>query len=258
MRRSLASKILIVLFLLFLLFLVLLIYAQIIRSISVITTLREEAKKPIYYVETDEKKVAFSFDAAWGADKTESIMDVMESNDARATFFVVKFWVENYPDMAKQIVDRGHELQNHSSTHPHFNSLSIEQIKEEVLGCASLIQETTGFQPTLFRPPFGEYNNKVVKTIESLGYRLIQWDCDSLDWKELSAAEIESRILSKVHNGSIVLFHNNGLHTVEALRSLLPKLKEEGYEVCSVSELIYPAPYEIDPHSGAQKRSIKK
>lgn len=255
--KSLKSRFIAGVVILILVMITILIYFNLINCISVNTTYEVESKKPIYYVDTDEKKIAFSFDAAWGAEKTKSIMDVMEENGCKTTFFVVRFWVEDYPEMAKEIVERGHELENHSTTHPHLNSLTKDQIIKEIENCSNLIYETTGRKPTLFRPPFGEYNNTVVETIEGIGYKVIQWTNDSLDWKDLSADEIVNRIYGNIQNGSIVLFHNNGKNTVEAIKILVPKLIADGYEIVPVGELVYHDNYIIDNNSGAQKQVSK-
>lgn len=213
-------------------------------------------KKPIYFVETEEnrKAVALSFDAAWGADETQKIIDTFAEYGLHTTFFVVKFWVEDYPEMAKAIVDSGNELQNHSATHPHLNSLSSDQIKKEVMDTHQVILDTTGFTPNLFRPPFGEYNDRVITTLEEMGYFPIQWSKDSLDWKDLSAGEIEQRIMKDLKSGDIILFHNNGKHTVEAIQNIIPKILEQGYEIVPVGELIYHENYTINSTTGGQKK----
>ncbi|HHV71809.1 MAG TPA: polysaccharide deacetylase family protein [Clostridia bacterium] len=209
---------------------------------------------PIYRVQQTEKKLSISFDACWGADKTEEILSILKENgDIKTTFFLTGFWLEKYPDMVKKIAEAGHEIGNHSFTHPHLNSLSEQQIKEEVTKTHNLIYQLTGQSPTLFRPPFGEYSNKVITTIESLNYKVIQWDVDSLDWKTISTENIVKRVTSQVSPGSIVLFHNNGENTTDALRQILPKLKAEGYQIVPISELIYQDNYYIDKHTGEQK-----
>ena len=224
-------------------------------SLSVMSQLG--AKKPIYYVEMeDEKKaVAFSFDAAWGAEETQKIIDLFEQHGLKTTFFVVKFWVEDYPEMAKAIVDAGHELQNHSATHPHLNSLSTDQIKEEILSTQEVIENTTGFTPFLFRPPFGEYNDRVIETILDLSYYPIEWSKDSLDWKDLSAEEIEQRIMKDLKSGDILLFHNNGTHTVEAVERLIPQILAQGYDIVPVGQLIYRDNFTINEVTGAQEKA---
>lgn len=206
---------------------------------------------PIYSVQTDEKKIAISFDCAWGTDYTEKLLSVMKKEDVKCTFFTVQFWTEKYPDLIKKISDEGHEIGTHSATHPHMAGLTESAIKKELETSAVAIENVTGKKVELFRPPFGEYNDRVIECAESLGLKTIQWSVDSLDWKDLSAEEIEKRVVGKVDNGAIVLFHNQGLHTAEALPNIIRKLKSDGYEFVPIGELIYKEGYRIAPN-GAQ------
>ena len=202
--------------------------------------------KPIYRVDTKEKKVAISFDAAWGADKTAGIMDIMDEHGVKGTFFLVGFWVDKYPDVVKSIAERGFEIGNHSANHPRMTQLSKEQMVKELTQVNEKIKELTGSTPTVFRPPFGDYNDLVVNTVREQNMHCIQWDVDSLDWKDLSADEITKRVTSKIKPGSIVLFHNAAKHTPEALPGILEKLKSDGYNIIPISQLIYADNYTID------------
>ncbi|HPU01020.1 MAG: polysaccharide deacetylase family protein [Firmicutes bacterium] len=210
---------------------------------------------PIYYVDTNEKKVAFSFDASWGAERTEKILQILKENEIKTTFFLTGFWVEAYPHYVKLIAEEGHEIGNHTLTHPHLNSLTKEEIKAELKNVEEMIQQVSGQKTTLFRPPFGEYNNQVIEAASELGYKTIQWSIDSLDWQNLSREEIIERVTSRAHKGAIILFHNNGLHTADALPEIIAYYRKHGYEILPVSQLIYHEDYYIDPNSGAQ---IKK
>jgi len=140
---------------------------------------------------------------------------------------------------------------NHSNTHPHMTSLDAAGIAEEANKCSDKIEKITGKRPNLLRVPYGDYNNTVITTLRELGMYTIQWDVDSLDWKELSAAQITERVLKGVTDGSIVLFHNAAKHTPEALSGILSALQERGYEIVPVSEVIYYDNYTID-HTGKQ------
>ena len=201
---------------------------------------------PIYSVDTEEKKVAISFDSAWGADKTLKIIETLKEYNVEATFFLVGFWVEKYPDMVKAIQDAGLEIGTHSNTHPDFAKLNEDQIKKELNTSIKLIEDITGSKPTLFRAPYGSYNNNVINTATSLNLKTIQWDVDTLDWKGLSGVEICNRVLNKVQNGSIILCHNNSDHILEALPLMLERLKLKGFKVTSVGNLIYQDDYYID------------
>lgn len=209
---------------------------------------------PIYSVETEEKKVAISFDCAWGVDYTDTLLDIMEKNDVRCTFFAVEFWVKKHPEYVKKIVDAGHEMGTHSRTHPYMSTLSKEKITDELTTSKTAIEEITGQKVTLFRPPYGDYNNLLIDTCNEMGLYPIQWDVDSLDWKNLSATEIAMRVINGAKNGSIILCHNNGLHTAESLPLIFSTLKNRGYEFVPISELIYTDDYYLD-HNGRQHKN---
>ena len=138
---------------------------------------------PIYSVERKDKVCALTFDAAWGNEDTQQLIDILKTENIQATFFVVGAWVDKYPESVKALSDAGHEVMNHSATHPHMPDLSTEQMTEEVQSCNEKIKAITGVQPTLFRPPYGDYNNAVISTMRSIGMYSIQWDVDSLDSK---------------------------------------------------------------------------
>jgi polysaccharide deacetylase family sporulation protein PdaB len=208
---------------------------------------------PIYSVETDEKKIAISFDCAWGVDHTDKLLDYMQKNEVRCTFFAVQFWVEKYPEYAKKIVEAGHELGTHSRTHPYMSKLTKSQIQDELFTSSQAIERITGQKVKLFRPPYGDYNNTLIDTCAEMGLYPIQWDVDSLDWKNLSAQEIALRIVNGTKNGSIILCHNNGLHTAEALPMIFSTLKNRGFTFVPISELIYKENYAID-HNGRQHK----
>ena len=148
---------------------------------SAISTAAAKRQLPIYCVETNgEKRCAISFDAAWGADNTQKILDVLEKYDAPATFFVVGNWADDYPDAMQAIVDAGHEIMNHSNAHDHYNSLSAEQITKDITICNEKIMKLTGIMPSLIRCPYGEYDDHVITTIRAMGMEPIQWDVELL------------------------------------------------------------------------------
>ncbi len=211
-----------------------------------------DRKLPIYCVETQEKKIAISFDAAWGNDDTEQLISILSSYNVPATFFVVGAWVDKYPESVKQLSDAGHRVENHSNTHPYMSKLSNEQISNELSSCNQKIASVTGRTPTLIRPPYGDYDNHVIEAVEQAGMYCIQWDVDSLDWKDSATPEnIAERVISKVEPGSIVLFHNDADHTPAALPTILKTLKEQGYEFVFIEDLILKEGYEIK-HDGTQ------
>jgi polysaccharide deacetylase family sporulation protein PdaB len=213
--------------------------------------MNNDRKLPIYCVDVPEKKIAISFDAAWGADKTEEILKILKEHNIKTTFFLVGFWVDNFPDMVKKISDEGHEVANHSARHPKMSTLSKEQIIKELNSTSEKIEAITGKPTTLLRPPFGDYNNNLIETAQELGYQVIQWDVDSLDYKDYGTQAIVDKVLKKVGNGSIVLFHNNATYTPEALPIILDELQKQGYSIVPISELIHKENYYID-HTGRQ------
>ena len=212
-------------------------------------------KVPVYYVATDKKQVAISFDAAWGADKTEKIVEICKEFNIKATFFLVGMWVEKYPEMVKMIYDNGFEIGTHSNTHPDMTKLSEEKQKLELSTSMNLIKNITGQDVKIFRPPYGAYNDTLITTAESLGLVTVQWDVDSLDWKGLSAMEINNRVLNGVRNGSIILCHNNSDHILDALPIMLDRLQKRGYKVTPVGELLIDGEYTID-NNGMQSSKI--
>lgn len=201
---------------------------------------------PVYRVDTQEKQVAISFDAAWGADKTQQIMQVLEEYNAGATFFLVGFWVDKYPEMVKAIDEAGFEIGTHSNTHPDMAKISQENIAKELDISSEKIKAITGKEVSLFRPPYGSYNNDLINACSQRNLIPIQWDVDSLDWKGLSAVDITSRVVDKVQNGSIILMHNNADNVVDAVKMVLERLTNEGYKVTSVGDLVYHSDYTID------------
>ncbi|MEG1500161.1 MAG: polysaccharide deacetylase family protein [Clostridia bacterium] len=207
---------------------------------------------PIYCVETSKPKVAISFDAAWGAEKTENIMTILKEFNSNATFFLVGFWVDKYPELVKKIDENGFEIGTHSNTHPDFTKLSESQMRQELETSVAMIKKITNKNVELFRPPYGAYNNSVINVSQSLNLKPIQWDVDSLDWKGISAKEITERVLSKVKNGSIILCHNDSKNILDALPLVLDRLIKKGYEITNIGDLVYKNNYVID-RNGTQR-----
>lgn len=217
------------------------VFGQDVKSVVCGYTLR---KLPIYYVERDDKKISISFDCAWGNEYTSRILDETERYGVRCTFFTVSFWAEKYSEDLKRIAAR-HEVGTHSKTHPHMSKKSVDEISYELDYSCKVIENITGTPVTLFRAPFGEYDDRVIEIAEQKGLYVIQWDVDSLDWKNLSAKEIAFRVISKVKSGSIILCHNNGLHTAESLPLIFSDLQAKGYEFVPIGELIYKDGYKM-------------
>jgi len=206
---------------------------------------------PIYCVQRDQKLVSISFDAAWGNEDTEQLISILGQYGVTATFFVVGEWAEKYPESVKALHDAGHEVMNHSNTHAHYPQLSADEVVADLNACNDRIEAVTGVRPTLVRLPYGDYDDNSINAVRSIDMEPVQWDVDSLDWKDLSAPEITKRVTSKVQPGSIVLFHNAALHTPEALPGIIEYLLQEGYTFLPISQLLLEGEYTID-HTGRQ------
>lgn len=221
------------------------------KSISVANN-ESEKLLPIYSVDRgDEKVIALTFDAAWDDSDTDVLVSVLQKYNVPATFFMVGSWVEKYPESVKKFFDAGHEIMNHSDTHPHIDKLSDAKVREEITKCNEKIEALTGVKPILFRGPYGEYNNAVIREATAQGMFVVQWDTDSLDWKNLSPEEITNRVVNRVSPGSILLFHNGAKNTPEALPKVIEALKAKGFTFVKASELIYKENFTID-HAGKQ------
>ena len=210
---------------------------------------------PIYCVQTDQKKVALTFDAAWGNEDTKQLMDILARHNVKVTFFMTGGWVDSYPDDVKAILEAGHDLGNHSENHKNMSQLSNDEKRQEIVSVHQRVKELTGYDMFLFRPPFGDYDNDVIRTASECGYYSIQWDVDSLDWKDYGVDSIISTVCSHKHLGcgSIILCHNGAKFTAEALDEMITNLKGQGYEIVPVSELIYRDGY----HMNAEGRQIR-
>ena len=194
---------------------------------------------PVYRVERSDHVLALTIDAAWNADKTRFILDTLDRYGIKATFFLCGVWVDAYPELVKEIASRGHEIGNHSLTHPHMNRISAEEIRSELTKLDDKIEALTGKRSNLFRAPFGEYNDTVVSTVRDMGYEIIQWNIDTVDWKESRTPEtILSAVLPKLSDGSIILSHNNGFGIETYLPKLIEQAQSEGYRFVTISELL--------------------
>lgn len=220
-------------------------------TVAVITVSAEKKLLPIYCTD-DNERVAISFDAAWGSDKTKRIVDICSEYGIRATFFLTGFWIDANQDALRYIYEHGFEIGNHSENHYNMSGLSKEKQKQEITSVNEKIKALTGVNPTLFRAPFGD-NNNLLRSIDELNMYCIQWDVDSLDWKGLTVDELVNRVVPKVKNGSIVLFHNNSDHIVEALPSIIEGILSKGYRLVTIGDLIYKENYSIDPNGKQYK-----
>ena len=213
-----------------------------------ISNMYGDRKLPIYCVETDEKIIALSFDAAWGNEDTDEILDILERQDVKVTFFMTGGWVKSFPKDVKKIYEAGHELGNHSENHLHMSELSIAEIEEELMLVHNRVKDITGYDMCVFRPPYGDYDNDVITGVENCEYYAVQWDVDSLDWKDYGADSIIQTVTchENLGCGSIILCHNGAKYTADALEEMIITLKEQGYSFVKMSDLIYKENYRMD------------
>ncbi|MBR5203364.1 MAG: polysaccharide deacetylase family protein [Clostridia bacterium] len=211
-------------------------------------------KLPIYSVDTTEKKIAITFDAAWTNQDTNEIIEILKKHNAKATFFIVGDWAEKFPESVKAFFDAGHTIANHSDTHKAFSKCSREEIREEIINCNKKLEAITNTPVTLVRAPSGDYTDQSLDVCKELNMTMIQWSCDSIDYTKISTDEIVNRVIKGTTNGSIVLFHNGVENTAPALDKILTELETQGYSFVSVEDLIYKDNYYLD-HTGRQHKN---
>ena len=211
-----------------------------------------DTNMPIYKVDTDDKKISLSFDVAWGSSNIDDILEILDKHNAKATFFLVGSWIDDNEELVKNIHSKGHELGNHSNTHSNTTVLSDKDIVEEIEITSEKISSLVDEEVSLYRPPFGEIDDKTMDICKSLGYKVVKWDIDSLDWKEIGSHNITNRVIRNSQPGSIVLFHANVNGVKHYLDDILTKLKNDSYEMVTVSDLIYQDNYTVDSN-GVQK-----
>lgn len=207
---------------------------------------------PIYKVDTDEKKISLSFDVAWGTDNIDDILKVLKKHEVKATFFLVGSWVDDNKELVEKIHKEGHEIGNHSNTHANTKQLSEDAVVQEIELTSDKISNITGEKTTLFRPPFGDVDTKTLDICKSLGYQVVKWDVDSMDWKQLGPNHVIERVVKNSQPGSIVLFHANINNSATYLDSIITNLKKEDYKIVPVSKMLYKENFTIDSN-GVQK-----
>ncbi|MBQ1507450.1 MAG: polysaccharide deacetylase family protein [Ruminococcus sp.] len=215
-------------------------------TVQAVQTAASPKENPVYRVESDKNQVAISFDAAWGNEQTSELLDILDEYDVKSTFFLVGSWVDNYPESVKEIAKRGHDVENHSNTHPHMPELSTADMTGEIQACNEKIASLTGNTPTLFRPPYGDYNNEVVRSVKGCGMYCVQWDVDSLDWKDPTPEQMCKTVLDKVKDGSIILMHNGAKNTPAALPSIIRGIQDKGFDIVLIKDLIPDGEYYTD------------
>ncbi|MBQ7638128.1 MAG: polysaccharide deacetylase family protein [Clostridia bacterium] len=234
----------------------LIIWAAVLITVIILTASdsvsAKQRKLPVYSVETNEKKIALTFNAAWGDETTDDILSILRENGVRATFFIVGTFADKYPESVKKIYNAGHELGSHSLRHRDPVKQSFTELTEDMSASCDLIFSLTGAYPLLYRAPSGSYDDKTVEAAEELGMTAVQWSADSVDWKNPSPEDITKRVLKRAAPGGIVLFHLGKENTASALPGIIESLKADGYTFVTVSELLIKGGSFID-QNGVQR-----
>lgn len=213
-------------------------------SISALSTASSELSdepEAIYNVETKDKKLALTFDISWGKERPGPILDVLEQKGIKkATFFLSSPWAEHHPEIVKRIKDLGFEIGSHGHKHVNYSRLKDDEIREQIVKSHRILKSLTGVTPTLIRTPNGDFDKRVLRIANELGYSVIQWDTDSKDWMNPGVDKIVQNVVQKAHPGDIVLLHasDSCKQTHEALPQIIDQLKSNGYEFVTVTELI--------------------
>nr|WP_207758263.1 polysaccharide deacetylase family protein [Clostridium botulinum] len=213
---------------------------------------------PIYSVDMKEKAISLTFDINWAEkDNIQSILQILNKYNIKGTFFIMGGWVDyssENVEKLKAIKEGGHEIGNHSYKHPDFVKISESKIEEQLKKTDETIENNIGERTKLFRFPSGSYNKQAIQKVKSLGYIPIQWNVDSVDWKEVGEESEYTRVMKGVAPGAILLFHNNAKYTPKNLEKIIKELKTQGYEFKTVGNLIYSDEYYID-ENGIQHKN---
>lgn len=197
--------------------------------------------EPIYQGNEENKAIALTCNVFWGEEHIGRMLEVLAEKEVKATFFIGGTWAEKYPELVKKISDQGHEIGSHGYSHPHPDQLTCEANKKDIAKAENIIQQITGEKPILYAPPYGERGSVVLQAAEEMGYRTILWSIDTIDWQRPAPEVIKNRILSKVHNGGIVLMHPTA-PTANALPVIIEELKGRGYRLITVGEMLQQLP----------------
>ncbi len=189
---------------------------------------------------TEHKVVALTFDHSWGNTFTPAILDTLKENNLKVTFFIMGPWAQKFPEVARRMVADGHEIASHGYRHENYGDMPPQWVREDMEKAHAQIKEVTGVEPTLIRPPNGDYSQQSLKVADELGYKTIIWNVDSLDWKNPGQEVIIERVVKRLKPGAIILLHasDTPVQTAAALPVLIAKIKEQGYEIVTVGTLL--------------------
>lgn len=193
--------------------------------------------KAYYQGPTDKQQMALAINVAWGTEYIPQMLEILKSEGVRATFFLVGNWAEKFPDLVVEIKEAGQEIGNHGYRHRHPQKLVEKELIALIKKNEDLIEKTADYETKLFAPPYGEVDQRIVKTAHKIGYKTIMWTLDTIDWQRPDAEVIIERIIPKARNGAIVLMHPTQ-PTVEALPKMIKGLEEKGYQLVTITELL--------------------
>jgi len=192
--------------------------------------------QPIFQGNTAQPKVAFACNVFWGEEFLPDMLNTLATNNIKITFFIGGSWAKRFPNSVTELSNSGHELGNHTYSHPHPNTLSKDKNKEQILRAEQLVTELTQHKTTLYAPPYGEYNDTVLSAADELGYKTIMWSIDTIDWQRPPAEIIINRVMKKIDNGAIILIHPTE-STAKALPELIRQIQSKGYTISTVSDI---------------------
>lgn len=206
-----------------------------------VTVFSQNEPSAVYSVKTNDKLIALTFDISWGDTRAEPILNILkEKGVEHATYFLSSLWSKEHPDIVQKIVDAGFEIGSHGHKHDNYSKMEDVEIRKQIQTAHQILTEVTGKAPQLIRLPNGDFDKRVLRIADELNYKVIQWDTDSMDWMNIGVDNIVHRVVSKAHPGDIVLMHasDSSQQTHLALPIIIDRLREQGYEFVTVSQLL--------------------
>lgn len=203
---------------------------------------------PVCSVDTEKNQVALTFETAWGEEKTKQVLDILKKEKIKSTFFITGEWAEKHSEVLLRMKREGHDIGNSGQTHENLVQKKQREQKQEIQSAQRIVKEQTGKEMTLFRPPYGKYNNSLLRTAQSLGYLSVTWSIDSKDWKEYGEKEIIDAVINSgdLKKGAIIRLNSEGKDTPKALPKLIREIKKRGYQIVPVSQMAYKENYYMD------------
>lgn len=194
----------------------------------------------LFRVETGEKVVSLTFDALWDDSYSEELLNVLSKNKIKSTFFLTGTWIKNYPELTEKIIAE-HEIGSHSYSHLHLTSLTEENLLEEVIKFEDVVKELTKNDESginLFRPPYGEYDERLISILQERGYKVVMWSVESKDWLNLNVSETVDQVLANIHPGAVIIFRMGNKENLQSIPLIANSLRKQGYRIIPLSKMI--------------------